>query len=84
MRLTQNQAAASRAGSSPAGGTNHLKYIQRHFANGGRSRLPFSKCCSKCWLGGRSSKEHIDEKDTRRNGTVYDLVFSPDPARKFI
>jgi len=28
--------------------------------------------------------EHIYEKNTRGNGTVYDLVFSPDAAQKFI
>jgi hypothetical protein len=28
--------------------------------------------------------EHVFEKDTRGNGTVYDLVFSPDAAQKYI
>jgi DNA-binding beta-propeller fold protein YncE len=28
--------------------------------------------------------EHFYEKDTRGNGTVYDLVFSPDAAQKYI
>jgi DNA-binding beta-propeller fold protein YncE len=28
--------------------------------------------------------EHVYEKDTRGNGTVYDLVFSPDAAQAFI
>jgi DNA-binding beta-propeller fold protein YncE len=28
--------------------------------------------------------EHIYEKDTRGNGTVYDLVLSPDPDQRFI
>jgi DNA-binding beta-propeller fold protein YncE len=28
--------------------------------------------------------EHIFEKDTRGNGTVYDMIFSPDAGQKFI
>ena len=36
---------------SGQGHHNNFKYIERHFATGRRSLLPFSKCCSKCWLG---------------------------------
>ena len=59
-----------RPSSVPARGTNHFKYIQRHFANGRRSLLAFSKYCSKCWPGRRSLGRKLKLSDNSLRSSV--------------
>ena len=56
---------------SGQGHHNNFKYIERHFATGRRSLLPFSKCCSKSWPGPADAllKER-DEGSTSRLSTA--------------